>query len=66
MRRYVSPALSGPICFQPTPGKPLALIAGKSMIQRVYEQCMKPNCSSRCAWLRTTRVRKSWRFGAGP
>lgn len=23
------------------PGKPLALIAGKSMIQRVYEQCMK-------------------------
>ena len=23
------------------PGKPLALIAGKSMIQRVYEQCLQ-------------------------
>ncbi|HRN95038.1 MAG TPA: 3-deoxy-manno-octulosonate cytidylyltransferase [Chitinophagales bacterium] len=27
------------------PGKPLALIAGKPMIQRVYEQCLKSNLS---------------------
>lgn len=26
------------------PGKPLVDIAGKSMIQRVYEQCLKSNC----------------------
>ena len=28
------------------PGKPLADIAGKSMIQRVYEQCLKSQCLS--------------------
>ncbi len=29
------------------PGKPLAAIAGKSMIRRVWEQCMRAACASR-------------------